>query len=78
MHPDLDTLLWIRYNGPRSFRLDSQKLLHPHTSINVSKFGISRKFWNRITMQIGNNELYSLIRGRGVEGWREADGASEV
>jgi len=49
MHPDLDTLLWIRYNGHLTFRMDTSKLDNHPLIPPVQNFAVSVKFWNRIT-----------------------------
>ncbi|KAF4633960.1 hypothetical protein G7Y89_g4151 [Cudoniella acicularis] len=47
VNQNLDTLVWIRYNGPLTFRGDCARLIYT----DIPKFrhiAISTKFWNRL------------------------------
>jgi hypothetical protein len=55
---ELDTLLWIYYNGPRTFHLDAENFLHGNTDFRVHNLGISVRCWNRIVSKHSEfNEL---------------------
>jgi len=57
-----DTLLWIRYTGPRTFRVDAQRLEHAAVMQHIRHLALSIKFWNRITTSFEYDELYRTIR----------------
>lgn len=57
-----DTLLWIRYTGPRTFRVDAPQLEHSAMMQHVHHLALSIKFWNRITTSYENDGLYRAIR----------------
>jgi hypothetical protein len=57
-----DTILWIRYNGPRTFRIDARRLEHSGTMCYIQHLALSIKFWNRITTTQMYSGLYCRIR----------------
>ncbi|KAH7333302.1 hypothetical protein BKA65DRAFT_553645 [Rhexocercosporidium sp. MPI-PUGE-AT-0058] len=67
-NPSLDTLIWIRTNGPRTFRRDVERLsADPALEFHFKYLAISSKFWNRITTNEQYEEVYKRIRTGG--GW---------
>jgi hypothetical protein len=62
MHPHLDTLLWIHYNGHLRYRWDFSKLDKQPSIPAVQNFAVSMKFWNRITTRPMYAELYRKFR----------------
>jgi hypothetical protein len=52
-----DTLLWIRYSGPWTFRVDAQRLEHSPVMHHIRHLALSIKFWSRITMSYGYDGL---------------------
>jgi 2EXR family len=57
-----DTVLWIRYNGPRTFDVDARRLEHNGTIGYIHHLALSIKFWNRITTNQTYSGLYRRIR----------------
>jgi hypothetical protein len=57
-----DTILWIRYNGPRTFHIDAQRLEHSGTMRYIQHLALSVKFWNRIITNQMYSGLYRRIR----------------
>jgi 2EXR family len=72
LHLTLDVILWIRYpdsgSSSRAFRADANRLLQDtqNSSLDIPRFAISVKYWNRIVKKEFYRELYERIRG-GVE-----------
>jgi len=63
LSPELDTLLWMRYNrydGPCTFSVDGRKFLHGNTDFSVQNFAISTNYWDSIVSRYP--ELYVKIR----------------
>ena len=57
-----DTLLWIRYTGPRTFRVDAQRLEHNPVMHHIYHLALSIEFWNRITTSYDYDGLYREIK----------------
>lgn len=57
-----DTVLWIRYGGPRTFGFDAQRLQRKAAMRYIQHLALSIKFWNRITTDPGYENLYCTIR----------------
>ncbi|KAG4442864.1 hypothetical protein IFR05_001660 [Cadophora sp. M221] len=67
-HPFLDTLAWIRTDGPRTFPRDVERFsADPSLELHFKHLAISSKFWNRITKNEQYEEAYRRIRTSG--GW---------
>lgn len=57
-----DTVLWIRYGGPRTFDNDARTLQHLAAMQYIKHLALLINFWNRITTDYSFLSLYCTIK----------------